>query len=233
MNKIHSWMLDRVLSSNKEDGWLIVQRGNSYSLEPADYDSDADAFVVEHNGDEQYYEDTAGLMHTMRGVPVGLATDEARPIVDTDTASTATTAEQKMTDGGLLSAETTLTVDEIVNRLKVGSVNTQYGQAHIINPFHALEDEPDVVDLRESVRLFPQESSPDTPRKAADNAVEAERATQGLSMGKVGDWVQIVGSFIMGAITVEFIAGSSGGGGVEVPIMLMPDMAFSILPALL
>jgi hypothetical protein len=83
------------------------------------------------------------------------------------------------------------------------------------------------------VRLFPQESSPDTPRKAADNAVEAERATQGLSMGKVGDWVQIVGSFLMGAITVEFIAGSSGGGGVDVPIMVMPDVAFSILPALL
>jgi len=232
MNKIHDWMLDRVLKSNKDDGWLIVQRGNNYSLEPADYDSDADAFVVEHDGDEQYYEDTAGMMHTMRGVPVGLATDEARPIVDVETAKTATEAEQKMTDGGLLSADEMLSIDEIINRLKVGTVNTSYGTAHIINPFHRLEDEPDIVDLRESVRLYPRESMPDTPRKAADNAVEAERATQGLSMGKVGDWVQIVGSFLMGAITVEFIAGSSGGGGVDVPLMI-PDVVLSTVVTLI
>jgi len=36
----------------------------------------------------------------------------------------------------------------------------------------------------------------------------------------------------MGAITVEFIAGSSGGGGVDVPIMVMPDVAFALLPLL-
>ena len=232
MNKIHDWMLDRVLKSNKDDGWLIVQRGNNYSLEPAEYDSDADAFVVEHDGDDQYYEDVAGMMHTMRGVPVGLATDEARPIVDVETAKTATAAEEKMTDGGILSTEAKLGIDEIINRLKVGTVNTSYGTAHLINPFHAAEDEPDIVDVRPVVRLFSNDTAPDTPRKSAENAVEAERAVKGLNVGKLGDWVQIVGSFLMGAITVEFIAGSSGGGGVDVPIMVMPDVAFALLPLL-
>jgi hypothetical protein len=231
LGRLRSWALDFVLSASKADGWLLVQRGNKFELEPAEYDSDADAYVItDGEGEDQFYEDTAGMMHTFRGVPLGLATDEARPIVDIENAKTATTAAHKMADGGVIPADQTLTVEQVRNRLKVGTINTSYGAAHIINPFHRAADEPDIVDLRESVRLFPNESSPDTPRKAADNAVEAERATGGLDVGNLTDWIQIVGSFLMGAIVTEYIAGSSsGGGGVDIPVTLAFDALLTFL----
>jgi|AKVG01.1.fsa_nt_gi hypothetical protein len=223
--------LDYVLGGSASDGWLMVQRGNKYELEAAEYRSDADAYVVtDEEGEEQFFEDSAGLMHTFRGVPLGIATDEARPIVDGDTAQVATAAGEKMTDGGVLTSDQQLSVNDVRKRLKVGEVNTQYGSVHIVNPFHRKDDEPDIVDLREAVRLFPNKTSPDTPRKAADNAVEAERATGGLDVGQLTDWVQIVGSFLMGAIVTEYIAGSSGGGGgVEIPVTLAFDALVTLL----
>jgi hypothetical protein len=227
LGRLRAWALDYVLGGSSADGWLLIQSGNPYTLEPAEYQPDANAYVVGDGEDKRFFEDRAGLMHSWRGVPLGLVTDSDRPIVDIDTAATAAGADQKITDGGELAANTKLSVQQIANRLKVGEVNTQYGTSHIVNPFHAVEDEPDVVDLRPATRLFPSETDPDTPRKAADNALEAERATEGLSMGNLTDWVQIVGSFLMGAIVAEYIAGSSGGGGVDVPLML--DMVLMML----
>jgi hypothetical protein len=215
LGRLRAWALDYVLGGSSDDGWLMVQSGNRYALEPAEYRPDANAYVVGSGEDERFFEDRAGLMHSWRGVPVGMVTDSDRPIVDIDTASTAAGADQKMTDGGKLAASSKLSVEEIANRLKVGEVDTQYGTSHIVNPFHRVEDEPDVVDLRPATRLFPSETDPDTPRKAADNALEAERATDGLNVGKLTDWVQIVGSFLMGAIVTEYIAGSSAAAAAS------------------
>ncbi|MDR9412768.1 MAG: hypothetical protein RI531_09175, partial [Haloferacaceae archaeon] len=53
------------------------------------------------------------------------------------------------------------------------------------------------------------------PRKAAKNAIEAERATQGIDLSQLTQIGTIFGAFLLGAITVEFIAGG-GGGGVDV-----------------
>jgi hypothetical protein len=226
--RVLSWALKR----NKE-GWLLVQSGNTYRFEPVDYDTDAGAYTIDGEDGEQYFEDVAGQMRQLDGVPVGLAADDSRLIVDAETAKTATAVDDKVEDRGVLSPEEELSVSEIMNSMKVGSVQTANGVSHLINPFHKAEDEPDIVDVRPVVRLFSNNTAPDTPRKSAENAVEAERAVKGLNVGKLGDWVQIVGSFLMGAITVEFIAGSSGGGGVDVPIMIMPDYALTLITTLL
>ncbi|MDR9412763.1 MAG: hypothetical protein RI531_09145, partial [Haloferacaceae archaeon] len=67
-------------------------------------------------------------------------------------------------------------------------------------------------------------SSPDTPRKAAKNAVEAERANQGMDFGSLMQIGTIFGAFMLGAITVEYIAGGSGGSSVidGVGLMILP-----------
>lgn len=228
--------LIRIGLNRRDEGWLLVQSGNEYVLEPVDYDADADAFIIERDGEEdQFFEDNMGMMHSLFGVPIGLATDEARPIVDADSAKTASAADQKVTDGGIMAKEETLEVGEVMNRMKVGTVQTGNGIAHLINPWHHENDEPDIVDIRPTMRMFRHDSSPDTPRKAAKNAVEAERATGGLDVGALTDWVQIVGSFLMGAIVTEYIAGSSGGGGgIDIPVTLTPafDVMMQALPYL-
>lgn len=215
--------LDYVLSASASDGWLLVQRGNKYTLEEATYDSDADAYRTGGGDeDELFFEDQAGRMHTFRGVPFGICNDEFRPILDADTAKTATAVDEKVTDGGKLAPQSSIKVSDVMKRMRVGTVSTQDGVAHIVNPYHHTDDEPDIVDMRPTASLLRHDSSPDAPRKAAKNAIEAERATDGLNVGNLTDWVQIVGSFLMGAIVTEYIAGSSGGGGVEVPLMLQP-----------
>jgi len=92
----------------------------------------------------------------------------------------------------------------------------------IINPFHHTDDEPDIVDVRPTARLFRRAARPDTPRKAAKNAVEAERASQGLDLGTVGQTAMILMSaFIGGILTyIGTTAGGGGGGGIALPIML-------------
>jgi hypothetical protein len=229
-----TWLLSYAFNKS-EEGWLLVQSGNEYELEPVDYDPSADAYVIERGDDEdkEYYEDNLGMMHSLFGVPIGLVTDEQRPIVDADSARKAAAADQKVTDGGMLDPQETMPVQDVMNRMKVGTVQTQSGIAHLVNPWHHKDDEPDIVDIRPTMRLFRHDARPDTPRKAAKNAVEAERATDGLNVGKLTDWVQIVGSFLMGAIVTEYIAGSSGGGGgVEIPVTLGFDALVQTLPYL-
>lgn len=208
------------------DAWLLIQSGNSYELVEADYESDAGAYVVEHDGDEQYYEDVAGMMRDLEGVPLGLANDDARVIVDAETAKAATAADVKVEDRGELAPDAELSIDEIKNSMNVGTYQTANGPAHIINPFHRVRDEPGVVDLEAVTTVLEHGGRPDTPRKTAENAVEAERATQGFGLGELTSWVKYVGSFLMGAIAVEYIASSSGGGGVELPVVLSPALEF-------
>lgn len=206
------------------DAWLLVQSGNSYELVEAEYESDAGAYVVELDGAEQYYEDVGGMMGQLEGVPFGLANDDARVIVDADTAAAATAADAKVEDRGEIPRDAELSIDELRESMTVGTFETADGPAQIINPFHRASDEPDVVDLSSITRVMKHAGAPDAPRKAADNAVEAERATQGMSLGTLTDWVKIVGSFLMGALVVEYISGSSGGGGVEVPLVVSPAL---------
>jgi hypothetical protein len=62
----------------------------------------------------------------------------------------------------------------------------------------------------------------DLPRKAAENARLAERAAKGTNLGQIGYVGSIFGAFLLGAITVEFIAGGGGGSSIGVGISMMP-----------
>ena len=172
---------------------------------------------------KQYFEDVAGQMRQLDGVPVGLAADDSRLIVDAETAKTATALDATVEDRGVLTPEEKLSVSEIMNSMKVGTVQTANGVSHLINPFHAAEDEPDIVDVRPVVRLFSNDTAPDTPRKSAENAVEAERAVKGLNVGKLGDWVRFAASFWRGGTTGESTEGRRSGGGAAGRIMPLPD----------
>jgi hypothetical protein len=211
-----------------KDGWILMQRANRYELEAIEFDSDADAYRIKES--DEYLEDNVGMMHTLFGVPFGLASDQGRPVVDIDAAQTASGIDHKITDGGTIDLEQRMSIQDIMDHFKIGTVQTSQGPAHIVNPFHATHDEEEIVDIRPTARLFGTASDPDTPRKAAKNAIEAERATQGMDLGQLGYWVQIVGSFLMGAIVTEYIAGSSGGGGIDVPLQV-GSLAISVLPS--
>lgn len=214
--------LKKILKSNR-DGWLLVQRGNQYHLQPVTHDPDADAMTVDWNDSKEYYEDHAGAMRTLHGIPFGLACDQARPVVDADAASKVTAVDAKLTDGGDIANES-LTWKDVIQRFQVGYVDRSDGRNWIVNPFHLREDEDDIVDIRPTMRLFRHASSPDTPRKAAKNAVEAERANAGMDFGSLMQIGTIFGAFFLGAITVEYIAGGSGGSSVidGVGLMILP-----------
>jgi hypothetical protein len=213
-----------VLKSN-QDGWVLVQDGQQYRLEPLEEADQSDVYQLDDG--ETMIEDRLDMMHLFGTVPLGLRLESRRPVVDIQSASAAAGEEKKLADGGELTTESTLSVKEIENRLKVGSVRTQQGVADIINPFHLREDEPDIVDLRPTVRLFENAADPETPVRAAKNAVEAERAVQGMDWGNAAQIGGMITAFLMGAITVEYIAGGSSGGGVNVGLML--DIATAVM----
>ena len=179
--------------------------------------------TVEWDESKEYYEDHAGAMRTLHGIPFGLACDQARPVVDADSAKKVTAVDAKLTDGGDIANES-MTWKDVIQRFQVGYVDRKDGRNWIVNPFHLREHEDDIVDIRPTMRLFRHASSPDTPRKAAKNAVEAERANAGVDFGSIMQIGTIFGAFILGAITVEYIAGGSGGSSVidNVGLMILP-----------
>lgn len=175
-----------------------------------------DADVVDQP-DGHSYDDTNGLMRSCRGVPFGLCSDESDAIADADDV---TPAVATVADGGAPQEPMTASVDEVVEKLKVGEVRSQYGVVHICNPFRG----DAVVDLRQVVRRFAG-APPTTPRQTADNAVESERGGKASSTSGFVDFLQIAGSFLLGAFVTEFVAGSSsGGGGTQVPLVVSPAM---------
>jgi hypothetical protein len=70
------------------------------------------------------------------------------------------------------------------------------------------------------MRLFRHGADPNTPKKAATNAIEAERAKSARDLGELLEWGKIAGSFLLGAIVAEYFGG--GGGSVpDVSLMIM------------
>jgi hypothetical protein len=89
----------------------------------------------------------------------------------------------------------------------------------LINPFTTVDGK--ITDLRGIVKGMRHAGTSDLPRKAAENAKLAERASKGADLGQVGYVGSLFAAFLLGAITVEFIAGG-GASGVSVGISLMP-----------
>jgi len=216
MGFMRGWLRRKWIRSNK-DGWILLQRGNRYGIVPVDREDGM--AVIEVDGDRQYLEGEDRMLN-LDGVPFGLALEGPRDIVDVEAAA-ASTEVADMTDiGGANMAKDSFTLEEVADRIKVGELATDGGKVTYLNPYIDL-DPKRIVDLRHITKLFAHSGTSDTPRKAAKNAIEAERSIQGRDFGQLVQYGTIVGAFLLGAITVEYIAGSGGGGGGSINLGMM------------
>jgi hypothetical protein len=218
---IRDWHFKKFLNSTS-NAWLLWQEGKDYSFKEMAFDESLGAYFIEDDeGEKLYLEDEAGRMGNLEGKPLGLASSQGRPIVNIEDAEHATAFDDKRSDKPPLQDDDHISMGQVRESLQVAHIERGQGQpdVEVINPFFQREDNPQIVDLRPTFQLFRRSARPDTPRKAAKNAVEAERAKSGPDLGQIGFVGTIFGAFLLGAITVEFIAGG-GGGGVPVPIIL-------------
>jgi hypothetical protein len=224
IDRIRRWLNDRRLRkflSSTTHGWLLFQKGREYELKELGYDEALDCyFIQDEDGEELYFEDELGRMGSLEGVPIGLASSQGRPIVDVQDAEHATAFDEKSTDKKPLQDEDVVTVKQMRDSLQVARLELDHAYVEVINPFIDKERQTDIVDLRPTFQLFRRSARPDTPRKAAKNAIEAERAKSGPDLGQIGYITTIFSAFFLGAIVTEFIAGGSSGGGVALPVML-------------
>jgi len=213
---MNGWMRRKLFGSNK-DGWVLLQRGNRYELIPVDRENQMTK--IEVDDDIQFLEGDDRMLN-LDGIPFGLALEGPREIVDVETAAAASEVADKMYVGGSNVDKESFTLADIQDRIKVGSLSTEDGKITYLNPFVDV-DTSRVVDLRNVVKLFAHSGTSDTPRKAAKNAIEAERSIQGNDWGQIVQYGMIIAAFFLGGIMVEYIAGSSGGGGGSINLGMM------------
>jgi hypothetical protein len=214
------WMrpriLRKILNSNAE-GWLIIQRGQRYTIQPAEH---ADGGLTVEIGEETHHYERPEMMHDLMGVPVGLALAGPSSLVDVEAAAGMEHLEQDQ-EIPTLTEDEQISVAEIREDFQVGELETDHGLVSIINPF--TEAGGSVVDLRDVVKGLRHGGTSDLPRKAAENARLAERANSGMDWGPALQYGSLFAAFLLGGIMVEYIAGgASGGGGVSLGLMLMP-----------
>lgn len=209
--------LAKVLQASS-DGWLIIQQGQRYLMRQVQHDDGAITAMVD---DQKHHWEGDDMMHTMAGVPLGLAVAGPASVVDVETAAAVEHVDTQQ-DMPQLHQDDQLSVGQIRDSLQVGQVQTDQGVVSLINPFTTVDAK--VTDLRGIVKGMRHAGTSDLPRKAAENARLAERATKGTDLGSIGQIGSIFGAFLLGAITVEFIA---GGGGASVP-----SVGLTLLPLL-
>jgi len=243
---VRDGLLRKILQSNRA-GWVLTQRGTTYELDPVERDSDANCYKIGDGDDTEYVEDTAGMMHSLEGVPLGLRLEGERPIVDVETVESIVGQETKVMDGGEIEpvdgdewpadpdpdphdlAE--FDTDELEDHFIIGKKTGKRRKILYVNPFTLRERIPDLVDLREAPKALQHDTDPDTPRKAAANAVEAERATLS-DWGEVWDFAKYAGAFLLGGIATYMgttASGGGGGGGVTESV----DVGLTIAPVIM
>jgi hypothetical protein len=286
-----------------------VQRGNSYDLQPVEYEKSVNAYKSEADDDEVEWFEDDGMMHSLWKVPFGVAHEDHTAVVDPVTAEIATAEIDKDDTGDKLRGDEEFALDELRSRLHVGTLERQSeGFKHrvdIINPFvtvegaetevteetttttrhHTVTDggetadtdsqsqsllqrlglrsvdesdtgqdpptldeladeraeaEPDeittqideevetvveretrmdIIDVRDITSVLSHAGSPDTPRKTAENAAQAERAFD--DWGELKRNASLIAAFVIGAIMMYIgMSNGGGGGGGGVSIML-------------
>jgi len=89
---------------------------------------------------------------------------------------------------------------------------------HYLNPFVHV-DANELVDLRNIGKLFLHDSNPDAPRKAAENALEAERALEdGYDLSQVVQYGMMVVMLVLG----YGFGSQTSGSGINIGLMLLP-----------
>jgi hypothetical protein len=233
----------------QEPAWTLHQRGDGYELIPLDFDDDISAWVAHEDSDDDklVFEDTS-LMSELFGKPFGISVSGSGVIGDAgtavvgdevgskenhdqeiDIADEATADEddpdgwgfgdETMADGGTVTLET----ESLKDRLLAGRVGTANGyQIQYINPFVTVPRDEQLVDARGLTKLLRHSGGPKTPVKAAETRAIAENKLKDSgTWDKLINNGSLIAAFLMGAITVEYIAGG-GGGGVSVGLFLAP-----------
>jgi len=289
-----------------QDAWILVQRGNSYDLQPVEYEKSVNAYKSEADDDEVEWFEDDGMMHSLWKVPFGICHEDHTAVVDPVTAEIASAEIDKDNTGDKLRGDEEFALDELRSRLHVGTLERQSeGFKHridIINPFvtvegaetevteetttttrhHTITDggepeadeeqqqlsllhrlglrsvddtpptadeltvtdddaeaEPDeittqideevetvveretrmdIIDVRDITSVLSHAGSPDTPRKTAENAAQAERAFD--DWGELKRNASLIAAFVIGAIMMYIGMSNGGGGGGGVSIML-------------
>lgn len=217
-DSINDMLLRNILRGNKE-GWTIVQRGNNYELEPLERDKDANAYHTDEDEEEaEWFSDPGDQMLSWYGVPVGLALEGQRPMIDVETATAAHRASEQSTDGGELQTQTAYNINDIQEKLVVGSLATEQGVVQYINPYVDIPRRR-FVDLRNLTKILRYDAGSDVPRKTAKNAVEAEQALTS-DYGDLKEFGKIITAFMLGAIAtyIGVTGGGGGGGGVNIMV---------------
>ena len=208
-------MLRKILNSHAE-GWLIIQRGQRYTMQPAVH---ADGGLTVEIGEETHHFERPEMMHDLMGVPLGLGLVGPTTLVDVEAAASMEHLEEQE-DVPTISDDDQLSVEEVRQDFQVGELETDDGLVSIINPF--TDAGGTVVDLRHVVKGLRHGGTSDLPRKAAENARLAERANKGMDWGPALQYGSLFAAFLLGGIMVEYIAGGGGGGSLNVGLMLMP-----------
>lgn len=289
-----------------QDAWVLVQRGNSYDLQPVEYEKSVNAYKSEADDDEVEWFEDDGMMHSLWKVPFGICHEDHTAVVDPVTAEIATAELDKDNTGDKLRGDEEFALDELRSRLHVGTLERQSeGFKHridIINPFvtvegaeteveretttttrhhtvtdggepadtnsqtqtqsllqrlglRSVDDTPptrdeltvtdddadpdeittqideevetvveretrmDIIDVRDITSVLSHAGSPDTPRKTAENAAQAERAFD--DWGELKRNASLIAAFVVGAIMMYIgMSNGGGGGGGGVSIML-------------
>lgn len=215
VDRIQMPILKRILRSSR-DGWALVQSGSRYLLKPIERENGL--AKVEIDGEKETFE-FGDRMHKLLDVPLGLALESQLVGADVETAVVADSVPVNP-NGENLDLNQSLTIDEMMERLKIGEIATEAGRFVFINPFVNV-DTSHIVDLRPITKLLRYDGSSDMPRKAAKNAIEAERNLEGADWGEAVTYGAILAAFLLGAISSTYIGGGGGGGGGGINIGLM------------
>ena len=215
------WLVKQGIKAGGD--WVLKPVGGTkYDLETVEYDGvEGKAWRAggEDDDDREYFDDAGGRMRTLFGKSFGLAVDDdISAIVDATDAKIGEKEAAKMADGGTLDDETKSVLEDIRERAHIGSMEKSYQNGvkqriDYVNPFVELDEDDagTIVDVRDAVTLLSKNGSPETPRKTAENAAQAERAFE--DWGELKRNASLIAAFMMGAIVTEFIAGGGGGGG--------------------
>lgn len=208
------------------DAWVLVQRGNGYELEPAEYDAaDSKAYMVGDDDEEEreYFDDEHGLMKTLWKTPFGLAYEGQSAISDITAATVGREYGDLATDGGPREEDEQFTLDELKDFAHVGTLEKSYGdvkhRVEYINPFASVPEGREIVDVRGVVNLLKNNGSPETPRKTAENAAQAERAFDGMR-GLKQSASMIAAAMVGGLLVYLGMSSGGGGGGTSVGLMV-------------
>ena len=215
VERIQMPILKRILRSSR-DGWALVQSGSRYLLKPITRENGQ--AKVEIDGENEVFE-FGDRMHKLLDVPLGLALESQLVGADVETAVVADNVPVNP-NGENLDLNQNLTIDDLMERLKIGEIATEAGRFVFVNPFVHV-DRSQIVDLRPITKLLRYDGSSDMPRKAAKNAVEAERNLEGTDWGEAVTYGAILSAFLLGAISSTYIGGGGGGGGgINIGLMI-------------